>query len=187
MIMKHSHFEIVGWVFIIFSIVIAVAMALTGCISDTITSVPDVSHLPVITKRQLRNILIDYNIKEKLLNLNSFSRPEYSIPTLEDVKDLQIDAWHLIGSSPYDKRNRNCVDFAEALKPILTWQTPTAPIGIVFYYGFCRIPDCASTKIYGHALLIFVTQNRKVVFIEPRQAGNIYNFDYDVVIAEIRI
>lgn len=172
----------------IVGVAILIALIWTGCV-DVITTIPDVSGLPVITKYEVIGIFADNGVKEKLLDATGFSRNEYSIPLLKRVREVQTMAWSLlIGKSAYSERDRNCVDFANALLSILTWHLPSAPIGIVFYLDFvCSVPGCVVGEIRGHALLVFVTQERELMFIEPRIAGRIYEFDRSVWVTELRM
>ncbi len=189
--MKNPHYGSIGFVFLILTIAVVVLMVLTlpGCYLDVITTIPteSVDVRPTIRVWQIRDIFESYQIRQEAIDTVGFSKEVYFIPTVEEVRVAQSDAWSIIAASPYDPRHRNCVDYAEALKPMITWALPSAPIGVIFYYDVCRIPDCDRLEIKGHALLLMVTREHELMFIEPRQRGNIYPFNTNAIIMEIRM
>jgi len=182
--MKLPGFGTATLILMALTITTVIAMILTGC-PNVITTVPDVSELPTIVKSEVKELLLDYGIWKSVVNSTVFSREIYSIPELETVREIQEAAWLAIGLSPYDERDRNCVDFARALDGIFAVSLPSAPIGVVLYLDFvCSVDRC---DVKGHALLVFITQDHEVMFIESRIEGRIYPLDRDVIITEIRM
>lgn len=161
----------------------------TGCNLDVVTSIPTeaAEARPAIQASEIEDIFVNYHIRSDTIKATEFGRYVYYIATIEEVRDIQSGAWSLIAQSPYDAKHRNCVDFANALYPMLTWSLCSAPVAVVFYWGFCWFPECPTLKIDRHALIMMVTQDHELMFVEPRQRGNIYAFPDDIIIMEIRI
>ena len=173
---------------IVLSIITIVLMAMQGCLLERITTIPEVGDKPEIGRDAIQAIFTEFDIdKEAIPTDLEMSKYQYSIATIDEVMEIQSDVWSVIAQSPFDARDRNCVAYANALYVALTWSLPSPPVAVIFYKETCGFPDCFPPGTTGHALIMMVTVEHNLMFIEPRRRWDIYPFDRDVTITEIRM